>query len=295
MADDQETIRSGRQKVVEEQIVGRDGNGIFAETIKSPIYNDKGELLGTVGIARDIRERKKLEQKKADFYAMVTHDIKSPLAAMLGYSELILEDPSGKLDPDTKEMVRAIVKSGGKLNRMIEDFLAISKMDAGELSVHPVPFDITQILKDICTGLENDVRKKGLDLRVQIPDGVTANILVDPKLIQRAVNNLIQNAFNYTPPGGTITVGLDRIAINNEDAVVISVADTGPGIEKEEQEMVFEKYYRSPRTAGISGTGLGLAIVKAVAEAHGGRVELESEVGKGSTFRLVLPVRIMPV
>ena len=290
MADDQETIRSGRQKVVEEQIIGRDGQGIWAETIKSPITNDKGELLGTVGIARDISERKNLEQKKADFYAMVTHDIKSPLAAMLGYSELILEDRSGKLDPDTREMVLAVVRSGNKLNRIIEDFLSISKMDAGGMVVQPVPFDITQILKEACKGLENDIRRKGLELRVQISDSLPAKVFVDPKLTQRAVNNLVQNAFNYTPPGGTITLGLDRIADKDVDAIAIYVADTGPGIAPEEQGKIFNKYYRSPNIAGIKGTGLGLAIVKAVAEAHRGRVELESEPGKGSTFRLLIPV-----
>lgn len=293
-ADDMDIVSSGKRKVIEEQIIGKDGRGIWAETIKSPIYNDNGRLLGTVGIARDISERKSLEQRKADFYAMVTHDIKSPLSAMLGYSELILADRSGTLDPEAREMVIAVLNSGTKLNDMVEEFLSISRLEAGKLVARPVPSDISQTLIEAYSGLEGGIRKKGLDLRVLIAEGLPSKVMIDPKLVQRAVGNMLQNALNYTPSGGTITLGLDSTADKDNDAVVVSVSDTGPGIPAEEQDMIFEKYYRSPRTAGTKGTGLGLAIVKAVAEAHGGRVVLESVAGKGSTFRLILPVASRP-
>jgi signal transduction histidine kinase len=114
-------------------------------------------------------------------------------------------------------------------------------------------------------------------------------VIIDQKLVQRAVTNLLQNAVNYTPSGGMISLGIESTRGDDEDFIVISVADTGPGIPKEEQDKVFDKYYRSSRTIDTKGTGLGLFIVKTVAKAHGGQVELTSEEGKGSTFKIILP------
>ncbi|HEY3347047.1 MAG TPA: PAS domain S-box protein [Nitrospirota bacterium] len=235
---------------------------------------------------RDIGERKALEKQKADFYAMVTHDIRSPLTVIAGYSE-ILKDKADKFDAETNEMVTAIVNSANKVYGLIENFLSISKVEAGKLVVSPAPTDIAALLRDACSEIEMALHEKNLDLKTQIDDGLP-KATVDPKLIQRAVLNLLHNAVNYTPAPGTITL---KSVLEGND-IIISVTDTGKGVPASERQDIFEKYYRSEKTAGVKGSGLGLAIVKAAAEAHGGRVEVESEVGKGSTFKLFIPVNL---
>ncbi len=117
------------------------------------------------------------------------------------------------------------------------------------------------------------------------------NALLDRRLVQRAIWNLLENAIKFTPAGGSVALKAKTAGIGDAGYLVISVSDTGIGITKQEKEKIFNKYYRSPKTAGIKGTGLGLAIVKAVAEAHSGRVEIESKPGKGSVFSLILPLR----
>ncbi|MGC2423156.1 MAG: PAS domain-containing sensor histidine kinase [Nitrospirota bacterium] len=238
----------------------------------------------------EMAERKKAEEalnkQKADFYAMITHDVKSPLTSVLGYSELMMSR-ADKYDADTNEMIAAIMRSGERIDHLIDNFLTISKMESAKVVINPVPTDIAALLRDACSEIERAVNKKKLDLKMEIADGLP-EATVDSKLIERAVMNLLHNAVNYTPSPGTIAL---KAVFDGKNFIIISVTDTGKGIPAGERQAIFEQYYRSQRTAGVKGSGLGLAIVKTAAEAHGGRVEVESEVGRGSTFRLFLPVK----
>ena len=233
---------------------------------------------------RDISERKELDERKANFYAMISHDFKSPLTVILGFSELLL-DEKFKLDAKSREVVESIRNSSDRLMRLVDEFLSISRLEAGDFKLHPTLADISQNLKDAYASFEMVLRKKDITFIVEIAEGLP-KILMDQRLVQRAVVNLIQNAVNHTPVGGRITLKAEK----DGDFVVVSVSDTGLGIPKEEQGRIFEKYYRSRRTSYIKGTGLGLAIVKAVMDAHGGRVEVASEVSEGSVFSLFIPV-----
>jgi two-component system, cell cycle sensor histidine kinase and response regulator CckA len=233
---------------------------------------------------RDISERKELEERKANFYAMISHDFKSPLTVILGFSELLL-DEKFQLDAKEREVVVSIRNSSDRLMRLVDEFLSISKLEARDFKLHPVLSDISQNLMDAYASFEMVLKKKELTFSVEMAEDLP-NILMDQRLVQRAVVNLIQNAVNHTPVGGRITLKAEK----DGDFIVVSVSDTGLGIPKEEQGRIFEKYYRSRRTSYIKGTGLGLAIVKAVMDAHGGRVEVASEVSKGSTFSLFFPV-----
>jgi len=265
------------------RMLRKDGSTVFVEVLSSYAqFQRKPSIIGTV---LDITERKELEQQKADFYAMVTHDFKSPLTTILGYSDFMMTVKADELNPDVAEMVADINKAGKKLNSMAEDFLALSRIDAGKQTVELFPMEIPALLSGCARGIESALKDNKLSFREEIEDDLPV-VMFDKKLVSRAVSNLLHNAINYTPAGGAITLGAKK----GNGSVVIYVTDTGPGISKEEQARVFDKYYRSPRTAGVKGTGLGLAIVKTVAEAHGGRVELESEIGKGSTFSIILPL-----
>jgi PAS domain S-box-containing protein len=260
-----------------------DGRIIEVEVLSSVYVVDKTRVVQCN--FRDIMERKELEKQKAGFYAMVSHDIRSPLTVISGYSEL-LESEANKFDAETNEIVTTIRKSGQRIETLIENFLSISEMEAGKLVIHIALTDIAALLRDVCLEIKMAVQEKKLDLKVEIADGLP-EAMVDSKLIQRAVMNLLHNAVNYTPPPGAIAL---KASSEGNDYIMISVTDTGNGIPADERQAIFEKYYRSERTAGVKGSGLGLALVKAAAEAHGGRVEVESEVGKGSTFWLFIPV-----
>ncbi len=281
-------IRSG-YRLEKEETYEKDVHGnihVFLNNYIGVVEN--GFLVRAWGVQRDITAQKLAEHQKEDFYAMVTHDLKSPLTAIMGYAELLTTKLSGG-DRDIFEMAKGITSSGERLGALLENFLTISKTEAGKLIVYPSPSNMATVLRDACSGLEKEMLGKNLTFHAEISQDLPKVLSIDRKLVQRAVYNLLQNAINYTPAGGNISLKTQRASRAKCDFFVISVADTGPGITEAELETIFNKYYRSQRTAGTSGSGLGLAIVKAVAEAHGGRVEVESEPGRGSVFRLYLP------
>jgi len=268
----------------------KDGSAFPILLSSSLVKNRRGEPIAMVGIVRDISRQKALDQQKNDFYAMVTHDLKSPLTAVLGYTEIMLTSYSDRIDADVHDMVRGIENSSRRLLHLVENFLTMSRLEPGNIALRLSDEDVVSLLAE--TGYDANIvaLKKGVGFKYDLPQELP-HAMLDRNYAQRAIANLLQNAVAYTPAGGEVTLSVRHEPGNGSDTIVISVTDSGPGIPVPEQEKIFDKYYRSPRDMGIKGTGLGLAIVKAVAVAHGGRVELLSPEGGGSTFKLVLPVR----
>jgi signal transduction histidine kinase len=267
----------------------KDGTTLQTEVTATSLWEEDGRYGGHVCIVRDITERKNLERQRSDFFAMVTHDLKSPLTTILGYTELISEKAKDKKEKDIAEMAKVAFQSGKKLLRLVEDFMAAARVEANGVQLCLLPEELSGLLREVRDDFEPLAKKKSITFRVDIPDGLPS-VFLDRKQVERAVGNLLQNAFNYTPKGGEITLRAETTLRGENKYIMVSVSDTGPGIPYDEHEKIFKKYYRSPKAAGPKGTGLGLAIVKAIAEEHGGSVEVESEEGKGSTFRLFLPV-----
>ena len=282
-------LQSGSPVTMEHQHNGEDGTMRYVEISASPMKDSGGRITGIIESSRDITERKELERQRADFYAMVTHDLKSPLTSILGYTDLILSGQAGKFDAAIGEMIEGVNKSGGRLLKIVDDFLALSKMESGE-KFQSSPCNIRALLVEAAKDFEVMASQRRVNFKIEVPEGLPV-VSMERRSMQRAVANLLQNAVNYTPSGGNVTLRAGLRTMPGGESVEIAVADTGPGIPAGERSRIFERYYRSPRTSGIRGSGLGLAIVKAVAEAHGGSVELESEEGRGSTFRLMLPVK----
>lgn len=239
-------------------------------------------------LAIDITERKNFERQRADFYAMVSHDLKSPLSAIIGYQDLIMDRLKDTDDKDLLEMSKAVGRSSEKLLGMVEDFLAVSRYESGRLSLTKGPVDVGQMVREVAEEFDISAKLAGQEMVAEVAENLPMFIL-DRRYVERALGNLVQNAVSYTPRGGRITIGAGREARTDGEYLVLSVSDTGPGIPAAEHTRVFEKYFRSSKDLGIRGTGLGLAIVKAVTDAHGGRLELESTEGVGSTFRMLLP------
>lgn len=266
-----------------------DGEGRFFEILASPLKGPSGVLEAVIETSRDITDRINIERQRSDFLAMVTHDLKSPLTVILGYADMIMDLKGNALDKETTDMVRGILQSGRKIHGLVEDFLTISRIDKGDDAIRLAITDVGSLLKETEADAKTVAASAGLSFSFEM--GEIPRVLLDGRLVQRAIWNLLENAIKFTPSGGYVSLKAETSHIEGSDYLVISVADTGIGISGQDRDKIFNKYYRSPKAAGIKGTGLGLAIVKAVADAHSGMVEIESEPGKGSVFRLVLPLR----
>lgn len=235
-----------------------------------------------VGILRDVRDKHALEQLRADFLSMVTHDIKVPLTVILGYCEMLgdPEPPPGEVPLD---IVARIRESGEQIHALVCNFLDLSRIEAGRLTIDPRPFDLRAMLAHVLEQHSTSARRKGIVLALESER--TEPLVADEGQLERVVTNLLANAIKYTPNGGRVTVsaGCER------DRIVMAVRDTGRGIPAGELPHLFERYRRVRETQRTEGTGLGLFIAKTIVDAHGGDIHVESAPGVGSTFTVIIP------
>lgn len=243
------------------------------------IYVDK---LGVVATMQDITQLKELDRIKSEFVSTVSHDIRSPLTAILGYAGLL--EKVGPLNDLQRQFVERIHASMAHITMLINELLDLGKIEAGFDSQKELIFPGEHI-QQVFDELGERAAAKGIILRAEIePD--LPQILASPTRIQQMLANLINNAIKYTPTAGTIQVRASAA----DDQLFLQVTDTGVGIPLAEQPYIFDRFYRASNTTGEPGTGLGLAIVKSIVENHQGRIWVESAPGKGTTFTTILPV-----
>ena len=243
-----------------------------------------GEGLGAVVVARDITDLVRLTQVRRDFIANISHELKTPLSAIRGYTETLRD---GALDePEASQrFLGRILQQCSRLQTLLEDLLTLSRLEnlEGQLELQPV--ELRDILDDCLETLAPQISERQIQLEVDVPSLPIQT--GDPEALQRLFINLLENAIKYNRSGGRVTVRLRP----SSGMVVLEVDDSGIGIPATSIDRVFERFYRvdKGRSRDEGGTGLGLAIVKHVAQLHGGRVEVESHLGEGSTFRVYLP------
>jgi two-component system, NarL family, sensor histidine kinase BarA len=224
---------------------------------------------------------------KSDFLATMSHELRTPLNSILGFSEVLLSND--QLADRQHRWVRNIQSSGERLLNLINDILDLAKIEAGKMQVRVSEFSVY----DVCEGLLGMFRplaeKKNIDLRSQLQPGAPV-MRQDVVKVQQIVSNLLSNAIKFTPEGGRVLLKVDTTARD----VVLTVVDTGVGIAPEDQELIFEKFRQSgnPMTREQGGTGLGLSIVRELSKLLGGEVTLQSELGRGSTFTVRLPLQL---
>ena len=255
------------------------------------------------GVVREIKQRESLEnltvnleqaniklqsvdKLKTEFLSLASHQLRSPLTAIKGYTSMLLEGSFGAISDNQKEAIDRVFQSSSHLAKVVEDLLNVSKIEQGGLKFEMAPFDFEKVAQDLSTDLSITAQKKGLDLKY-VSDGKPHTVMGDMEKIRQVVLNIIDNAIKYTEKG-SVTVAVKHDDIRNID--ILTVTDTGMGISPEEKEVLFQKFSRGEGgKTNTSGSGLGLYLAKQIAEAHGGHVGIDSPgVGKGSTFTIEL-------
>ncbi|HKZ52647.1 MAG TPA: ATP-binding protein [Candidatus Acidoferrales bacterium] len=233
----------------------------------------------------DITERQRVEQMRRDFVANVSHEFKTPLTAIQGFTEILL-DGAGEDPTASRRFLEFIRDYTARLVRLTDDLLYLSLIEAGKLEMKFAPVPVADLIESCVEMLRYQAGAKQIELRVDCP-ATLPPVWGDAVRLELVLKNLLDNAVQYTPPGGRITVH----SAPADGQVMIAVSDTGVGIPPGEQERIFERFYRgSPARANeVGNTGLGLSIAKHLVEAHQGRITVESDVGRGSTFSVFLP------
>jgi two-component system phosphate regulon sensor histidine kinase PhoR len=234
-------------------------------------------------VLRDLTEQKRRESVRRDFIANASHELRTPVTAISGAVETLLSG-SAKLDPPARKFVEMIARHADRLSRLTRDLLDLSRLEAGDVRLEVGPIDLAPLCANALELVRTRAEEKKINLGFDGPPGLRA--LADRRALEQILVNLLDNAVKYTPEGGRITILTDQTG----SSVVISVLDTGPGIEPRHRGRIFERFYRADvgRAREDGGTGLGLAIVKHLAHAQGGEVGVETGQG-GSRFWVRLP------
>ena len=284
----------------------RDGNPIGAITVAAPRavpFPDKQvEVLKTfadqaVIAVENTRLFNEIQDKthqlevanrhKSEFLANMSHELRTPLNAVIGFSEVLLERMFGEVNPKQEEYLNDILSSGKHLLSLINDILDLSKIEAGRMELESQPFDLPAALDNALTLIRERAARHGLRLEVTVDPGL-GEVKGEERKVKQVLLNLLSNAVKFTPEGGKISLS----ASLNDGMAEISVTDTGVGIAREDQEAIFEEFRQvgSDYARKREGTGLGLALARRLVALHGGKLWVESEPGKGSTFTFTLPV-----
>ncbi|MCS7184620.1 MAG: ATP-binding protein [bacterium] len=256
----------------------------YFEVFRNVVVHPKGDEIGELIVLRDITLEKEIERMKNDFIHSITHDLKNPLSSIIGYLKLIMDEKfsGSKLTQRQVEYINVIEKNAKRLLTMINDILDIAKYEEGQLEVLPQEFSLEELLDEVLNIEQPLAASKNIEIIKEI--NFKNHVVLDMGFLERILINLIGNAIKFTPHNGKIKIGV----IEDGDYLRFYVSDTGPGIPKEYQTRIFEKFKQIPGQKR-GGTGLGLTITKAFVELQGGKIWVESEVGKGATFYFTLP------
>lgn len=277
----------GSDSVTEIEVAGKNEETRRVLRSSNAVIEDQnGRTIGVVSVLSDITKMREVEQMKSDFVANVSHELRSPLAAIQKNLAIILDQTAGAINDDQKEFLSLAKGSVERLTRLINDLLDLSKIEAGKMEPKKARTDLNRLLHDAVASFTGWFREKDIVARLDLPS-VSLEMEVDADKITQVVNNLLSNALKFTPPKGEIRVNL---AVTERSAEV-SVSDTGVGIAPKDIQRIFDKFEQvtANHTVGVNGTGLGLALARQIVEMHGGALNVRSEIGKGSTFFFTLP------
>ncbi|GEM_PF-2493257 len=281
----------------------KDGSLYWEHAVITPVTNDRGEIINFVAVKDDVTNQKEMEIKlkeakeeaekanrlKSAFLANMSHEIRTPMNAIIGYTDLLLEK---ERNTEKRDFLNIIKESGNTLLNLINDILDLSKIEADRMEINSKPFSVIHVLDHIVSMFKYRIEEKGLKLIVDIDKSIPKNIYGDELRFSQIIINFMSNALKFTEKG-SITLS----AKYKKKKLLVSVSDTGIGIKKEDQKIIFDPFSQLNTTMNktVNGTGLGLAISKKLAKLMHGNITLKSTFGEGSTFTLNLPIHIANV
>jgi len=260
----------------------------FLDAYATPLFVG-GQLKGVLLVTRDLTELKRLERIRKDFVANVSHELRTPVAALRSLAEALLM--GGKDDPEVREeFLKAIADETERVSKLLDNLMDLARIEAGQREWRLQETPVHEIVGQVFERFKGIAAQKGLRMVTDVPEDLT--VKTDPDALVQVLSNLVDNAIKYTPEG-EVSVKGEKVTAADGDWVVISVSDTGIGIPPEHLPRIFERFYRvdKARSRQLGGFGLGLSIAKHITESLGGKITVQSEVGKGSTFAIWLPER----
>lgn len=260
---------------------------IYIQIVGAPIFNERNMLRGAVLVIYDITEFKKVETMRKDFVANVSHELKTPITSIKGFAETLLDGAAEEPEVRT-QFLNIIFEESKRIEHLIEDLLVLSKLEKDESAINVEHIEVDYMLDDILPVVEQQALQKNIDMKVEMDQNVTLE--ADEEKIKQILFNLVTNAISYTPEKGSVSIKIKE----EEHDVCFIVQDTGIGISEQDLPRIFERFYRvdKDRSRETGGTGLGLAIVKHIVEAHQGKIDVDSELGKGTTFKVYIPKEV---
>ncbi len=285
--------RKGTQRHFETSMIRKDSVIIDVDISLSILENSEGRAIGSIGIIRDITERKKTEEKlretmelKSQFISTVTHELRTPLAAIKEGVAIVLDEVTGPVNEGQKKFLDIAKRNTDRLGALINNVLDFQKLRSNSAKLDIQSNNIEQVLSDVHETMALCATKGQVELEFICAAGLPESKFDHGKVIQ-VLTNLVGNAIKFTPPKGRVSVDVRH----QDNELAIAVSDTGMGIPKDALPKIFERFYRVKRPGKeIQGTGLGLAIVHKIVMMHSGRIEVESEIDRGTTFTVCLPV-----
>jgi two-component system, OmpR family, phosphate regulon sensor histidine kinase PhoR len=268
------------------QIQMKSENDLFVEATTSPVPAPDGSLAGVAIVIKNITELKKIEFLKSQFVSMVSHELKAPIAAVYGFLKLI-SDKSMHLTPDKQDefIDRSIIRLDSLL-KMVNDLLDISRMEMKTTQREIKELNLLEIIKNIMELFQLEIKKKNIEIRIDSSDSILP-LSGDQDEITRLFTNLISNGIKYNKQNGSLDIKIEK----TDFYIVTEIKDSGIGMKSAEKDKLFHEFYRVKNefTKDISGTGLGLSIVKRIIDSYAGKIEVDSEFGSGTAFRVFLP------
>ncbi len=251
-----------------------------------PFGENSPDTKGAVILFRDVTHFRKVEKMRRDFVANVSHELRTPLSIFRGYLETLIDDPH-QPPGELLRILEVMERHSNRLNALVEDVLSLARLESPGMELTSSDVDLPELLHSVMRDWEKRLAAKQLKSHLNFP-GNLPRLRADETRLQELIYNLLDNAVKYSKPGGTVFLRAEAAG----DSVRISVADQGIGIPENDLPRIFERFYRADksRSSEHSGTGLGLSIVKHIAQLHGGSVAVESELGKGTTISVLLPI-----
>ncbi|MCW2925308.1 MAG: hypothetical protein JWM98_2712 [Thermoleophilia bacterium] len=286
-----EDVMRGEGRVTRELVIERpEGDSVLVVAVRSlrKAGRDDGEAEGAIAVVRDVTELRRLERSRQDFFGNVSHELKTPVTAIRGSIETIIDDP--EMLPEVRaRFLDGARRHAVRLGSLVTDLISLARLEGDPGALQLAPVEVEGVTCEVFAEVAEDAarREVRLELEMRVDDGRELVVEADEEALRQALGNLVHNAIAHSDPGSRVLVELWR----DGAFLLIAVTDEGTGIPAEALERVFERFYRvdAARSRARGGTGIGLSIVKHVAQAHGGSVTVASTPGAGSTFTLRLP------